>query len=110
MTAKNYLRGHLIEFINNEWVYCDTSESTADTGKERPCGHCGLPNTIEGHDGCLGTLPGVMNVCCGHGGKHEGAYIQFLDETCIRHDDAIEIMDVLKKYVRRSKNEEVKRL
>ena len=104
MTAKHYLRGHLIEFIDDEFVYCDTKESTADTWKERPCGHCGLPNTTEGHDGCLGTLPGVMNVCCGHGGKHEGAYIQFLDETCIRHDDAIEIMDVLKKYVRRSKN------
>jgi len=99
---KDYLRGHLIEFYGGEWVYCDTGESTADTWKERPCGHCDLHDTTEGHDGCLGTLPGVMNACCGHGDKHEGAYVQFLDETCIRNDDALEIMDVLKKYVRRS--------
>ena len=100
MTAKHYLRGHPIKFDGDEWVYCDTSESTADTWKERPCGHCGLWNTPEGHDGCLGTLSGVMNACCGHGNINV-AYVQFWDKTCIRRDDAIEIMDVLKKYVRR---------
>jgi len=98
MTAKCYLKGHEIEFTDNGWSYCDTNESTADTWQKRHCGHCGLHDTQEGHDGCLGTLPGIMNACCGHGGKHEGAYIQFWDKTCIRHDDAIKIMDVLKKY------------
>lgn len=45
------------------------------------CGHCGLDATPEGHDGCLGTLPGdVMNACCGHG-NNDSAYIQF------NHDD-----------------------
>ena len=103
MANKEYLRGHQIEFIDDEFVYCDTKESTADTWKERPCGHCGLWNTPEDHDGCLGTLPGLMNACCGHGNINV-AYVQFWDKTCIRRDDALEIMGVLKKYVRRSIN------
>lgn len=40
------------------------------------CDHCGLDRTLEGHDGCIGTLKGVMNACCGHGGD-EVPYIQF---------------------------------
>lgn len=44
------------------------------------CDHCGLKATKEGHDGCLGELPGpVMNACCGHG-QDEVAYIQFDNE------------------------------
>lgn len=44
-------------------------------GKEK-CGHCGLHRTEQGHDGCIGTLEGVMNACCGHGEKSV-AYVQF---------------------------------
>lgn len=44
-------------------------------GKE-VCGHCGLKRTPEGHDGCIGTLEGVMNACCGHG-EDKVAYVQF---------------------------------
>ncbi len=40
------------------------------------CVNCGLANTIEGHDGCLGTLPGVEHACCGHGNP-EYSYIRF---------------------------------
>lgn len=41
------------------------------------CLECGLHRTKQGHDGCLGTLPGdVMNACCGHGNIPD-AYIQF---------------------------------
>ena len=75
-----YLRGHQIEKVNDQYVYSDTKEPTA--GNERDCGHCGLRNTIEGHDGCLGTLPGVMNACCGHG--HQEAYVQFENGVIIR--------------------------
>ena len=104
MMAKNYLRGHLIEFVDNEWVYCDTKESTADTWKKRPCGHCGLPNTIEGHDGCLGTLPGVMNACCGHGNIND-AYIQFDDGVIVRHKNAERaIADLKIQIILRAKN------
>ena len=53
-------RGHLICGD----TYCDTGESTSI---ERPCPRCGEMPTEEGHDACLGTLPGVVNACCGHG-------------------------------------------
>jgi len=61
------LRGHAIEERNGEWFFCDTGEPTASTYQSRPCGHCGKHNTPEGHDACLGTLPGVISACCGHG-------------------------------------------
>jgi len=40
------------------------------------CNHCNLDPTKEGHDACLGTLPNVMNACCGHGDVNL-AYVQF---------------------------------
>jgi hypothetical protein len=63
------------------------------------CGHCNLERTTEGHDGCLGTLPGLMNACCGHGGNAEGVYVQFLDGTCIRDNDAKTIIEILKRNI-----------
>jgi hypothetical protein len=44
-------------------------------GKEF-CSHCRKDRTKEGHDGCIGTLNGVMNACCGHG-EAKMAYVQF---------------------------------
>lgn len=41
-----------------------------------PCKACGDKPTIEGHDACIGTLPNIMNACCGHGGRNE-PYVQF---------------------------------
>lgn len=45
------------------------------TNPDRKCGHCNLPNRSDGHDACLGELPGVMNACCGHGKREP--YVQF---------------------------------
>jgi hypothetical protein len=47
-----------------------------------PCPHCGLSRTVEGHDGCLGTLPGVQAACCGHG--VEDGYVLFDTGKVIR--------------------------
>lgn len=91
------LRGHEIEFVNGKWRYIDTKEPTATNWNKRPCGYCGLHNTIEGHDACLGTLPGVMNACCGHG-DDECAYVQFLDCHSVHGKDGRVILEVLKKY------------
>ena len=77
---KSQLRGHPIVNINGEWLYKDTMTPTV--GNERPCGHCGKPNTNKEHDGCLGTIPGVMNACCGHGNNRE-AYRQYFDNSII---------------------------
>jgi len=70
------LRGHDIVEIEGVFFYRDDMTETA--GNHRPeCGHCGKPNTSEGHDGCIGTLPGnVKNACCGHG-VESSAYVQF---------------------------------
>lgn len=57
----------------------DEAADVADIVSARGCGHCGLHPTPEGHDGCLGTIPGAMNACCGHGNV-ELAYIQYRAE------------------------------
>lgn len=50
----------------------------AGSGQYGICAECGKPPSTEGHDGCLGTIPGddIMNACCGHG-RPEQACIQF---------------------------------
>ncbi len=84
-------RGHAIKPTGDSdgFVFCDTGESTIDTWKDRPCGHCDLFNTPEGHDGCLGTLLGVMNACCGHGNPAE-AYVQFSKDHDLRSQEALD--------------------
>ena len=97
MTNPTYyvLRGHEILLANGEWVYADTREPTAEKYTTRPCGKCGLPFTPEGHDGCLGTLPGVMNACCGHGCT-ESAYVQFWNGERLSGKAAINTMNAMK--------------
>lgn len=62
------------------------------------CAKCGLPPTPEGHDGCLGTLNEkvVMNACCGHGLNRQ-AYVQFWDESVVRGEKALRVIDALKQ-------------
>jgi hypothetical protein len=60
----SHSRGHKITYKRNRWVYSDTGESIS---KERPCIRCGKLPTLDGHDACLGYVPGVVSVCCGHG-------------------------------------------
>lgn len=79
----NKLRGHPIELRGGEWVFSDTGEPTVATYKSRPCGHCRLRYTAEGHDPCLGTLPGVVNACCGHGDEKK-SYIMFENGVIVR--------------------------
>lgn len=55
-----------------------------------PCVKCGKLPTKEGHDACLGTLPGVTDACCGHGVKE--AYIIFENGIIIRGRSVIEFV------------------
>lgn len=82
MDPRNYRksthRGHPMETQNgDDWFYSDTKQPVSEA-PNRPCGHCDKSDTAEGHDGCLGTLPGVKNACCGHGIASD-AYVQFSD-------------------------------
>lgn len=79
MATRSYLKGHEIEWFEGRWVYSDNKQpSINENGEyiERECARCGMESTVEGHDACLGTLPGVENACCGHGIEDE-AYVQF---------------------------------
>lgn len=67
-------RGHIMTETPQGWVYADTGRLVSEW-PNRPCGHCHLPNRADGHDACLGELPGVTNACCGHG-HAASAYIQ----------------------------------
>ena len=61
----------------------------AGSGQWGICSVCKKPPTKEGHDGCLGTLPGsIMNACCGHG-ETDMAYIQYWTKPRIAGNDAI---------------------
>jgi|GEM_PF-987622 len=88
--SRSKWRGHDIECVNNVWIYSDNKKPVSEN-KSRPCGHCGRPQTKEGHDGCLGTLEGVMNACCGHGSIDE-AYIQYENDEELRGKEALSEM------------------
>lgn len=82
MTAKSRFRGRSIywDIENQHWRYSDNHAPTHDPEAGKNCGYCGLKETKDGHDGCLGTLPWpVMNACCGHG-EENLAYVQFWEE------------------------------
>lgn len=86
-------RGHVLKLVAPDtWVYEDTGELVSDN-PYRACGYCKRPNTPEGHDPCLGTLPGVMNACCGHG--HGVPYVQFPDGSDVRGEEARELQQRL---------------
>ena len=58
----------------DEWRYLDGTLVSSDPNRQ--CGHCNLPNRDDGHDACLGVIPGAINACCGHGNPDE-AYVQY---------------------------------
>lgn len=75
------LRGHMTICILGIWYYEDMPIPVAGNVRSS-CGHCGKNDTGEGNDGCLGTIPDIMNACCGHGKLRE-AYIQHLDGSVV---------------------------
>lgn len=66
MTAIAYSRGWPIIRKKGKWIYKDTKKPCWKNDK-RPCRRCGRSPTPEGHDACLGYIPGVAAACCGHG-------------------------------------------
>lgn len=85
-----HILGHRIYYSNSkeEWFFLDNDQPTSSTYKSRVCAKCNKPPTEEGHDPCLGTLPGVMNACCGHGFP-ESSYVQFSNNLIIRNFNLI---------------------
>ena len=89
--ATSKYRGHEIYALDGEWYYCDIDELVSED-VWRACGQCEKDTTADGHDGCLGTLPGVMNACCGHGKENE-AYVMFENKETIRGEEARQWID-----------------
>lgn len=94
-----FFRGHLMRWdIYAQWWYFDTSGEImpirpiiydnvvagimCNLSDKIPCKTCGCVPTIEGHDGCLGRLPGVAFACCGHG--IEEGYVMWKDGITVR--------------------------
>ncbi len=92
MTVKSLWHGHKIERINDRWQFADSGKPTV--GSQRPCGRCSEHLTAEGHDACLGMLPGVENACCGHGVIGD-AYVWMSDGRRLQGRDAITLMGKL---------------
>ena len=88
MPTAEYFRGHKIVEVGGQWLFCDTVEVVENAWTRRPCGFCGRDNTPDNHDGCIGTLRGVMNACCGHG-ESRLAYVQFTNGLRISNQTAI---------------------
>ncbi len=87
------LRGHPIQETRGQWYYADTEQPTA--GNRRNCALCQIPDTPEGHDPCLGTIPGVTNACCGHGDP-VAAYIQLETGSHAQGMEALRAFKILK--------------
>lgn len=64
----SYLYGHAAYYDETagQWRYQDTHE-IVEIPSTRPCPQCHQLPTPEGHDACLGEIPGVCAACCGHG-------------------------------------------
>lgn len=70
-TAESELRGAWLP------MYEDGEETTR-------CPECNCEPTEEGHDACLGTIPGAISACCGHGAANP--YVVYPDvETLKAH-------------------------
>ena len=71
MTASGYIHGNKAFYIDNEWQLADGTPA-----KKGRCPKCNEPPTPEGHDACLGYIPGVVAACCGHGVERPYVYLQ----------------------------------
>ena len=87
MAVRSKHRGWGMIRRGGEWFYTDTNEPTLDN--RRYCGHCMKNDTEDEHDGCLGTIPYVMNACCGHG-IDKDTFVQFWNGKTIRGKSAVE--------------------
>jgi hypothetical protein len=76
-------------FADRRWRWADTGRfagSITSRFGDRPCVSCGLAAGPDGHDPCLGHIPGVKAACCGHGGTVQ-PYIAWEDGNIMRGED-----------------------
>lgn len=62
----SYWHGHPV-FLWSDGIWRYADGVAVDDDPMRPCPRCLQPPTPEGHDACLGHIPGCVSACCGHG-------------------------------------------
>jgi hypothetical protein len=90
ITETSAVRGHIVVVREGEddvWRYADTGELFS-CGEQRACIRCGKAGTVDGHDECIGSLPGVVNACCGHGNV-DYAYVHYQSGLVMRGHAAV---------------------
>jgi hypothetical protein len=82
MEASSFLNGNKVIWNDEEkvWQY----PSGQNTHRPKRCPKCDKLPDKNGHDKCLGTLPGVAFACCGHG--VEDGYIKFTNGVIVRFE------------------------
>ena len=82
--SRNHNNGNPVKYNKetDRWEFLDGTDAWDNP---RVCTKCLKPQTEEGHDACLGTLPNVKYACCGHGMSH--GYIYFENGTIVRFND-----------------------
>ena len=66
MSSISQHRGHPVKW-NEDRNRFEYEDGIAMDAHERPCTKCDMLAGDDGHDPCLGKLPGVKDACCGHG-------------------------------------------
>ncbi len=66
-------RGHAVRWDGQSWRYADNDELVWESGEQnrRACIRCHMDPTPEGYDACIGLIPGLNSVCCGHGNRSQ---------------------------------------
>ena len=92
MVAKTFIYGHRVWFNEKIKKRClvenDKPAFDENCVLILVCQHCDKPPTVEGHDGCLGTLKDCSFACCGHGGK-SNPYITTGNGEVFRGEEAL---------------------
>ena len=96
MSVEGFYMGHEIMHKYGDWFYKDDGCPVSED-PNRKCSKCSKENRKDDCDPCIGKLQGpIKNACCGHG-RIDEAYIHFIDDTVVRGEGAIKIMNVLKE-------------
>lgn len=83
--AESFFRGHQVyyDFDSRIWRFIDNGKPVGSR-KLLPCKKCGCLPSKDGHDTCLGKLPGIKAACCGHGAKK--SYVIWKDGVKVYFD------------------------
>lgn len=57
----------IVALEDRRWRWAASGRYLRVGSDETPCARCYRRPTSDGHDPCIGEIPGVVAACCGHG-------------------------------------------